>query len=78
MADELIGGSTKHIKNLTREHVKEYYDKYYTPDNMNLVVTGDVNPEEVIELVSKNFHSTKTSSGKFYEEKLTPIKINVY
>lgn len=72
-ADELVGGSTKHIKDLTREQVKNYYDTYYTPDNMNLVITGDVEPDKVIELVSKNFHSNKKSSGNKYETKLNPI-----
>jgi len=72
-ADELVGGSTHHIKNLTREKVKAYYDKYYTPDNMNLVITGDVDPQKAMELVSKNFHSTKTRQGQIYEEKITPI-----
>ncbi len=72
-ADELVGGSTHHIKNLTREKVKTYYDKYYTPDNMNLVITGDIDPDKVIELVSKNFHSNKTRTGKIYEEKISPI-----
>lgn len=76
-ADELVGGSTKHIKDLTREKVKAYYDKYYTPDNMNLVVTGDVEPNKVIELVSKNFRSTKTRSGKIYEEKISPLATTV-
>ena len=52
-ADELVAGSTKHINNLTRDKVKAYYDKYYTPDNMNLFITGDVNPEEAIEIVLK-------------------------
>lgn len=72
-ADELVGGSTKHIKDLTREKVKNYYDTYYTPDNMNLVITGDVEPDKVIELVSKNFHSNKKSSGNKYETELNPI-----
>ena len=72
-ADELVGGSTKHIMNLTREDVKAYYDKYYTPDNMNLVITGDVEPDKIIETVAKSFHSKKSSSGKKYEEKLSPI-----
>ena len=72
-ADELVGGSTQHIKNLTREKVKAYYDKYYTPDNMNLVITGDVDPNKVMEVVSKNFHSTKTRRGEAYEEKITPL-----
>ncbi len=76
-ADELVGGSTQHIKNLTREKVKAYYDKYYTPDNMNLVITGDVDPNKAIQLVSKNFHSTKTRRGQAYEEKMAPLKNTV-
>ena len=32
-ADELIGGSVEHIKNLTREDVKAYYDKYAKAKN---------------------------------------------
>ena len=76
-ADELIAGSVEHIKNLTRKNVLEYYNKYYTPDNMNLVITGDINPEETIKLVAKNFNSKKTSVGKKFEEKLTPIEHTV-
>jgi len=72
-ADELVGGSTTHIKNLTKEKVKQYYDKYYTPDNMNLVITGEVDPQKTIELVSKNFHSTRKTTGNRFEEKLNPI-----
>lgn len=76
-ADELVAGSVKHIKNLTRDDVKKYYDKYYTPDNMNLVITGDVDPDEVIKLVSKNFRSTKKAQSNKYSEKLTPINKTV-
>lgn len=76
-ADELVGGSVGHIQNLTRKNVLDYYNKYYTPDNTNIVVTGDVNPDEVIELVSKNFTSNKITQGKKYEEKLIPIQNTV-
>ena len=72
-ADELVGGSVEHIQNLTRKDVVDYYNKYYTPDNTNIVITGDVNPDEAIALVSKHFTSTKHSVGKKYEEKLSPI-----
>lgn len=72
-ADEMVGGSVAHIKNLTRKDVVDYYNKYYTPDNMNLVITGDVNPDEAIKLVAKNFNSKKVSSGSRFEEKLSPI-----
>lgn len=76
-ADELVGGSVKHIKNLTRKDVVDYYNKYYTPDNMNLVITGDVKPDEVMQLVSKNFNSRKIPQGKKFEEKLNPIQKSV-
>lgn len=76
-ADEMVGGSVAHIKNLTRKDVVDYYNKYYTPDNMNLVITGDVNPDEAIKLVAKNFNSKKVSSGDRFEEKLSPIQKTV-
>jgi len=76
-ADELVGGSVEHIQNLTRKDVADYYNKYYTPDNMNIVVTGDVNPDEVMKLVSKNFTSKKVFQGERYEEKMTPITSTV-
>ena len=71
--DEMVGGSVNGIKALTRDDVVDYYNKYYTPDNMNLVITGNVNPDEVIEIVAKNFNSNKISQGKKFEEKLVPI-----
>ncbi len=76
-ADELVGGSVKHIQNLDRQKVLDYYNKYYTPDNMHLVITGDVNPDEVMSIVSKNFSSKKLPQGKKYDSKLTPIEQNV-
>ena len=65
-ADELVGGSVKHIQNLTQEDIKNYYEKYYTPDNMNLVITGNIDPQETIELVSKLFKSNKTAKRKAF------------
>ena len=75
-ADELVGGSVKHIENLTRKDVVDYYNKYYNPQNTNIVITGDVDPDEVIKLVAKNFVSNKSSIAKpseIYEEKMSPI-----
>lgn len=72
-ADELVGGSVKHIKNLDRQKVLDYYNMYYTPDNMHLVITGNIDPDETIKLVSKYFHSSKKPIGQKYYEKLTPI-----
>lgn len=76
-ADELIGGSVKHIQKLDRQKVLDYYNKYYTPDNMHLVITGNVNPNSVMDIVSKNFRSVKHPQGQRYDEKITPINNKV-
>lgn len=76
-ADEMVGGSVKTIKNLTRKDLIDYYNKYYTPDNMNLVITGDVNPDEAINITAKSFNSRKISKGAKFEEKLNPIQKTV-
>ncbi|MFH0702404.1 MAG: pitrilysin family protein [bacterium] len=64
----LIAGSEKNIKNITREDVLNYYNKWYTPDNMITVVVGEVNPNQAIKIVSKYFNSKNSKpSDKYYE-----------
>ena len=72
-ADELVGGSVAHIQQLTRQDVLDYYNTYYTPDNINIVITGDVNPQQAIELIAKNFNSKRVPKNNKFTEKLTPI-----
>ncbi len=59
----LVAGSTSNISNLTRNDVLDYYNRWYSPDNMTTVVVGDVNPDETIKMVSKYF-GTKSSGAK--------------
>ena len=68
----LIAGSSKIIKNLTRKDVLDYYNKWYTPDNMVTVIVGDVNPTKTINLASSLFNRKKAvqSEGKKYYEAL--------
>ena len=72
-------GSTKNIKNLTSATVYEYYDKWYTPNNMTTVIVGDVNPHQAIKLASKYFDKPAKhveNENKFYME-LKPIQKTV-
>ncbi len=71
---DLIGGTTDNITNLTREDVVNYYNNNYYPSNMVTVITGEVNPDETIRLISKYFTSKKQPSGQRKFEKLTPIQ----
>lgn len=72
--DFIIG--TKHnINSLTRETVLEYYNTWYTPDNAVTVITGDVDTDETMKLVSRYYNKQNDYSNinKRYSE---PIKYN--
>ncbi len=50
-----IGKEISHIENATLEDVKEFFFKYYRPNNAILVVAGKVTPEQVKILAEKWF-----------------------
>lgn len=70
---DLIGGTTDNINKITRDDVVNYFNQNYYPANMTTVITGDVKPEEAIELVSKYFTSDKQPPKDRYFEELKPI-----
>lgn len=71
---DLIGGSVKNIQNITRDDVVDYYNLYYTPDNMTTVLVGDVNPDEAVAKIAKVFNSYKQSNQALkHTEELKPI-----
>ncbi len=70
---DLVAGSTDNIDALTREDVINYFNNNYYPANMVTVITGEVEPEDTMRLVSKYFNSTKVPSASRYYEVMTPI-----
>lgn len=74
---DMIGGTTENITNLTRDDVVNYFNTNYYPSNMVTIVTGDVNPDETIRLVSKYFTSKKVPSAQRHLEKFTPVQKTV-
>jgi predicted Zn-dependent peptidase len=50
-----IGKSIDHVKNATLSQVKDFFFKYYRPNNAILVLAGDIEPERAFELVNKWF-----------------------
>lgn len=62
-----IGKDISHIENATMDDVKNFFNKYYTPDNAILVLSGNVNTEEARKLSEKWFApigSVKVSASK--------------
>lgn len=50
-----IGKDMSHIANATLEEVREFFFRYYAPDNAILAVTGHITFEETVELAEKWF-----------------------
>jgi predicted Zn-dependent peptidase len=50
-------GTVEHLKNPSLLKIKEYYNKYYVPNNMALILSGDFNPDEAIKLIDAKFGS---------------------
>ena len=73
-----IAGSKDDIKSISYDDIKLVYDTFYTPDNMFLCVTGNVNPYEIFEIVKNNQKSKKFKKVKNFEKKIInePAKVN--
>ena len=59
-----IGASLAHVENATIEDVKDFFFQFYRPNNAILVVTGNVQTEQVKQLAEKWFGPIE--AGKAY------------
>ncbi|AQX13381.1 peptidase M16 [Elizabethkingia meningoseptica] len=48
-------GTIEHLKNPSLKAIREYYNTYYVPNNMGIIMSGDFNPDEVIGKIDKAF-----------------------
>lgn len=71
---DMIGGTTDNITNLTREDVVNYYNNNYYPANMVTVITGDVKPDDAMQIISKYFTSRKQPKTQQHFETFKPLK----
>lgn len=52
-------GTGEHLKTPSMNKIHEFFDKYYIPNNMAVVLAGDFDPKEAIQLVEKYFGNYK-------------------
>lgn len=76
-------GTIEHLKNPSLVEIRNYYNKYYVPNNMALILAGDLNPDEMIKKVDKAFSYMVAKPVSLYnpapEKPLTQIqKVDVY
>ncbi len=72
----LVAGSIETVSNLSRDDLVNHHNTYYNPNNLYTVVIGDVDPNETIELISKNFTLPVQNSAfeNYKTETLNPLQ----
>ncbi|MES2617318.1 MAG: insulinase family protein [Bacteroidota bacterium] len=53
-------GTVEHLKNPSLIKIREYFNTYYVPNNMAVIMAGDFDPEIVIEMIDHHFGSMKS------------------
>jgi len=53
-------GTIEHLKNPSLEEIRKYYNTYYVPNNMALVMSGDFDPDVLIKKIDVAFSYMKS------------------
>lgn len=48
-------GTIEHLKNPSLKAIRDYYNTYYVPNNMAIIMSGDINPDELAKSVYEKF-----------------------
>lgn len=48
-------GTVEHLKNPSLKEIRKYYNTYYVPNNMAVILAGDLDPDATIALIDKYF-----------------------
>lgn len=71
-------GSVEDLKSLKRDEVKDFFHKFYTPDNAIIVIVGDVDTSKTISMIKEKFGKLKRSSKEIQEYKASKDKDSLY
>ncbi len=52
-------GEAEHLKNPSLINIRNFFEQYYVPNNMAVVMSGDFNPDEAIKIIDKHFGKLK-------------------
>jgi zinc protease len=55
-------GVGEHLKNPSMVNIHNYFDTYYVPNNMAIILSGDINPEKALPILEKYFSKLKNKS----------------
>lgn len=60
-------GTVEHLKNPSLIAIRNYYNKYYVPNNMGLILSGDFDPDVLIKKIDEAFAYMKAKPVQEYK-----------
>jgi predicted Zn-dependent peptidase len=60
-------GTVEHLKSPSLVAIRKYFDTYYVPNNMGVIVSGDFNPDELIKIIDREFSVMKAKPVPAYK-----------
>lgn len=73
-----IGGTIKDINKITKEDLYLCYNNFYTPDNMFILIAGNFNKDDALNIIKENMSNIKQNTlkaiPKEYKEKNSVVK----
>ena len=66
-------GTQEHLKNPSITNIKNYFRRYYVPNNVAICMAGDFDPDKVIATIDRYFGSWKKSADVVYPQ-FAPVK----
>lgn len=67
---QLVGGTPETVANITRQQVLEYIEQYYNTTNVDVVATGNINPDELKQYIDSSIH--------FQHNIITPVSRTIF
>ena len=72
----LISGEKEDIKKITVDDIMNCYNTFYNPNNMFVVITGNVNPYEALAIIEENQKDKKFNNVYFNRKNINePLKV---
>lgn len=72
-----ISGNIEDIKKITIDNIYDCYNTFYNPNNMFIIITGNVNPYEALAIIEENMKDKEYNNIEINNKQITePLKVN--
>ncbi len=65
---QTVLGDPEHLKNPSMRHIRKFYDTYYVPNNMAVILAGDFDPDRAIAVIDRAF-------GTMASREIPPLQV---